>query len=150
MGKLKRRAGRVSSNLQVPAQLKQTVLIPAGITLVVALALSLVGPTEALSSVSGGLIVVLANAFSAWRVFSPAKGESAELALANLYRAEVGKLLMMGALFIAVFAGWEDVNIAAFIAGCAAAAFTAPIATAFCDEGRKTLLSRETGRETDG
>ena len=140
----------MSNNLRAPAQLKQTVLIPTGITLVVALLLGFVGYTAAISALSGGLIVVVTNAYSTWRVFAKADKEPAEQALATLYRAEVGKLLMMGALFIAVFAGWKNVNVVAFLAGCAAAMFTAPIAVAFSRANEHIVPKRETGTETDG
>lgn len=143
-------AGVVSKNLRAPAQLKQTVLVPAGITLVVALAAGFAGRAEALSALAGGLVVAVANAYSTWRVFSGTEDETGPQALATLYRAEVGKLLMMGALFAAVFAGWKNVNVVAFIAGCAAAMISAPIAVAFGSADDNVVPKRETGTETDG
>lgn len=140
----------MSKNLHTPAQLKQTVLIPAGITLVLALSLGFVGYTEALSALSGGLIVVVANAYSTWRVFSRADEEPAEQTLSTLYRAEAGKLFMLGALFAALFAGWKNVNVVAFVAGCATAMFAAPIAVAFSNADENIVLKRKTGTETDG
>ena len=141
----------MSRNLRAPAQLKQTVLVPVGITLVVALAAGLVGRTEALSALAGGLVVAVANAYSTWRVFSGTEGETGPQALATLYRAEVGKLLMMGALFAAIFAGWKNVNVVAFIAGCAAALVSAPIAVAFRNADDDNVVPKgKTGTETDG
>ena len=140
----------MSKNRRAPAQLKQAVLLPGGITLVVALVLGFFGYTEALSALAGGIIVVVANAYAAWRVFSRADEEPPEQALSTLYRAEVGKLLMMGALFAAVFAGWKNVNVVAFVAGCAVAMFTVPIAVAYCDANENIVPKRGTGTETDG
>ena len=150
IGQSNLQAGVVSKNLRAPAQLKQTVLVPAGITLVVALAAGFVGRTEALSALTGGLIVSVANAYSTWRVFSGTENESGPQALATLYRAEVGKLLMMGALFAAVFAGWQNVNVLAFVAGCAAALISAPIAVALRKADGNVVPNRKTGTETDG
>ncbi len=140
----------MSKNLRAPAQLTQTVMIPAGITLALALALSFVGPAAALSALSGGMIVVVANAYSTWRVFCAAQQETGQQVLANMYRAEVGKLLMMGALYIAVFAGWKSVDIAAFIAGSATVILTVPIASAFRNVDQNNSRKRETGTKTDG
>ena len=150
VGKSKQRTGFVSNNLRAPSQLKQTVLIPAGITLAVALLLGFIGHTAAVSALAGGLIVVLANAYTTGRVFARADKEPAEQALSTLYRAEVGKLLMIGALFAAVFAGWKNVNVVAFLAGCAAVMITAPIAVAFSKANEHIVPKRETGTETDG
>lgn len=140
----------MSKKLRAPTQLTQTVMMPAGITLALALALSSVGPAAALSALTGGMIVVVANAYSTWRVFGAAQQETGQQVLANMYRAEVGKLLMMGALFIAVFAGWKNVDIAAFIAGSAAVILTVPIASAFRDVNQNNSRERETDTKTDG
>jgi ATP synthase protein I len=110
---------------------KQALLAQAAVTLVTALALGYYGRTAALSALTGGLIVVVANVYSTWRVFSASETESAEQALTRLYRAEAGKLIMMVALFVAVFAGWKSVNIVAFITGCAAVMITGLIGAAF-------------------
>ncbi|MFC1680236.1 ATP synthase subunit I [Pseudomonadota bacterium] len=150
VGKPKQQAGFVSNYLRAPAQLKQTVLIPTCITMVLALSLGFIGHTAAISALAGGMIVVVANAYSTWRVFARADEEPAAQALSTLYRAEVGKLLMMGALFTAVFAGWKNVNVIAFLAGCAVAMFTAPIAVAFSNANEHIVPKRETGTETDG
>jgi len=52
---------------------------------------------------------------------------------------------MIAALFIAVFAGWNNVNIVAFIAGCAAVMITGLIVAATRNVDQN--ISR--GRETD-
>lgn len=129
---------------------KQALLAQAAVTLVTALALGYYGRTAALSALTGGLIVVVANVYSTWRVFSASETESAEQALTRLYRAEAGKLIMMVALFVAVFAGWKSVNIVAFITGCAAVMITGLIGAAFQNDDRNISRSRETGEETDG
>lgn len=117
----------------------------------------------ALSALAGGSILVAANVYAAWRVFSAAKDKSADESgqdvLSNLYRAELGKLVMIAALCLAVFAGWKTVNISAFIAGCAAAMIVGIIGAAFqridqrIDKNNPIKISMgkgDTGTETDG
>lgn len=58
-----------------------------------------------------------ANLYAAWRALKPSPTETAAGALSKLYRAEMGKLIMIGALFVAVFTGWEEVNVVAFLTG---------------------------------
>ena len=111
----------------------------------------------ALSALTGGMIFLAANVYAAWRVFSAAKDktedQSGQYTLANLYRAELGKLAMIAALCLAVFAGWKTVNISAFIAGCAAAMIVGIIGAAFqrIDSPAKISTGKgDTGTETDG
>lgn len=125
-------------------------LAQAGVTLAISLALAFYGRTAAFSALAGGAICVVANGYAAWRSFTPSVMESAHGALSSLYRAEVGKLVMMAALFIAVFAGWKTVNIGAFIAGCAAAMVVGIIGAAFQRVDQEPLGDGETGTETDG
>jgi ATP synthase protein I len=138
------------NNAGIPVLFKQSLRVQAAVTLVTALVLGYYGRTAALSALTGGLIVVVANVYSTWRVFSASETESAEQALTLLYRAEAGKLIMMVALFVAVFAGWKSVNIVAFVAGCAAVMITGLIGAAFQHGDRNSSRSRETGKETDG
>ena len=123
----------------------------------------------ALSALTGGVIFVAANVYAAWRVFSAARDKtedrSGHYVLSNLYRAELGKLVMIAALFVAVFAGWKTVNISAFIAGCAAAMIVGIIGAAFqrtdnniplkmdmgkMGVGKTDTGKRDTGTKTDG
>lgn len=134
----------------VPALFRQSLLAQVTVTLVTALALGYYGRNAGLSALTGGLIVVAANVYSTWRVFSASKTETAEQALAMLYRAEAGKLIMIVALFIAVFAGWKSVNIVTFVAGCAAAMITGLVGAALQNVDQNISGNRETGKETDG
>ena len=118
----------------------------------------------ALSALAGGLIFLAANVYAAWRVFSAAKDDtgdkSGQGALSNLYRAELGKLVMIAALCLAVFAGWKTINIGAFIAGCAAAMIVGIIGAAFqriehniptkIGTGKTGMGKGDTGTKTDG
>ena len=140
----------VINNTARPVPFKKALLAQGAVTLVTAVALGYYGRTAALSALTGGLIVVVANVYSTWRVFSASETESAEQALTRLYRAEAGKLIMMAALFVAVFAGWKSVNIVAFITGCAAVMITGLIGAAFQNGDRNISRSRETGEESDG
>ncbi len=88
-----------------------------------ALALGLVvfGRTAAYSALLGGMIYTIANTYASWRVFSRKENGSVNGELNTFYRAEFGKLLMIGALCAATFASIKAVNVVAFVSGCVAA-----------------------------
>jgi hypothetical protein len=59
-----------------------------------------------------------ANVYAAWRTFVAKRGTSSEFGeLANLYRAEFGKFVMIGALSVVLFSV-SEVEILAFVGGC--------------------------------
>lgn len=129
---------------------KNILAAQAGVTLLVSLALAFHGRVAAYSAFTGGLICVAANAYAAWRAFAPTTAESTEGVLSNLYRAELGKFVIVAALFIAVFAGWENVNIGAFLAGSVTAIVVGVIAPALQRVEEKIPHKGETGTTTDG
>ena len=130
--------------------IKHILLTQAGVTLLVALVLALHEPVAAYSAFTGGLIIVVANAYAAWRAFAPTPMESAEGALANLYRAEFGKFVIITSLFVAVFAGWEGVNIIALLAGSIATMIAGAIVPAFQRLQVNIPQKGETGTTSDG
>ena len=136
------------ANFRLP--IKHILLAQAGVTLLVALVLALHGRVAAYSAFTGGLICVVANAYAAWRAFAPVSMESADGALANLYRAEFGKFVIIASLFIAVFAGWEGVDIVAFLAGSIATMVAGAIAPACQHVYVNIPQKEETGTTTDG
>ena len=76
---------------------------------------------QARSALLGGGIGLVANGYSAWRVFAGPIKTSAEATLANLYRAEFGKLVITGALCALAFALIEELTAAGFLAGLVSA-----------------------------
>ena len=84
-------------------------------TIAVALALP-IGPAVAFAVLLGSAIAFAANFCFVRRVFAREAAGAASL-LACLYRAEFTKLLVVGALFAAVFAIVRDVNVPALLAG---------------------------------
>lgn len=121
----------MTRKVQLRSPVKHILFAQAGATVLVAMALAWHGRVAAYSALTGGLICLAANAYAAWRAFNTTTAESAAGVLSNLYRAEVGKLVTIGALFIAVFTGWEEVNIGAFIAGSIAALIAGAVSPAF-------------------
>lgn len=76
------------------------------------------GGNAGVSAFAGGFICAVANTHAAWRVFrKPPKVVSEYGELSNLYRAEFGKLIIIGTLTAFVFAV-SQVKILAFVAGC--------------------------------
>lgn len=84
-------------------------------TAAVALALPL-GPAVASAVLLGAAVGFAANHCFARRVFAHEAAGATSL-LACLYRAELAKLIVVGALFAAVFALVREVNVPALLAG---------------------------------
>lgn len=81
----------------------------------------LAGPLAARSAAAGAVICGVANVYAAWRVFLSKRRPGSEYGeLANLYRAEFGKFVMIGALSAALFSV-SNVDILAFVGGCISA-----------------------------
>ena len=66
--------------------------------------LALLTEGQARSALLGGSVGLLANVYAVWRVYASLADTSAERALLNLYRAEVGKMVITGALCALAFA----------------------------------------------
>lgn len=106
---------------QARSPVKRIFTAQCGATLGLAFALLPFDQDAAQSALMGGVICTIANTYAVWRVFSRAERGSVYGELGNLYRAEFGKLLMIAAMCVAYFAAVRDVNILAFVGGCAAA-----------------------------
>jgi len=105
-----------------PATVKRVFAAQFGVTIILAAALVVVyGGVAAYSGLLGGTIYTIANTYASWRVFSRKQCDSAHGELFNLYRAEFGKLVMIGALCAATFAALDAINVIAFIGGCLSA-----------------------------
>lgn len=110
--------------------LKRVVIMQLSVTMVVALALVLYGQVAAYSALMGGMIYVIANAVAARRIFSRKMNDTAQGELYAFYRAEIAKLVMIGALCVALFASVKPISIIAFIVGCGCAMIAGTIAAA--------------------
>ncbi len=99
----------------------RALIAQAGATIIVAAAMGLYGAVASYSALLGGAIYAVANAYAGWRIFSPRSNASAQAELSNIYRAEFGKLVVVGALCAATFASIQAINIVAFVIGCAGA-----------------------------
>lgn len=110
--------------------LKRVVIMQLSATIIVALALVLSGQVAAYSALLGGVIYVIANAVAARRIFSRKINGTAQGELYTFYRAEIAKLVMIGALCAAVFASVKPISIIAFIVGCGCAMIAGTIGAA--------------------
>ena len=94
------------------------VLVFAGVAMVLTTGLlALLADGQARSSLLGGGIAFVANGYSVWRAFSAPADTSGAATLGNLYRAEFGKLVIIGVLCGCAFIALEDLNFAAFLGG---------------------------------
>lgn len=114
-------------------------------SLVVALAAALGGlggPQAARSAAAGAIICGVANVYAAWRVFVSKRRPASEYGeLANLYRAEFGKFVMIGVLSAALFSV-SSVDILAFVGGSIGAILAGTVIAATFNPG--TTSTRNT------
>lgn len=107
-------------------------------SLVVALAAALGGlggPQAARSAAAGAIICGVANVYAAWRVFVSKRRPASEYGeLANLYRAEFGKFVMIGVLSAALFSV-SSVDILAFVGGSIGAILAGTVIAATFNPG---------------
>lgn len=121
-------------------RLAATQLLVAGLA---ALLGGLGGTQAAWSAAAGAVICGLANTYAAWRVFAARRPMvSAHGELANIYRAEFGKLVMIGALSAALFKV-SSVHILAYVGGCAAALLVGTLVAALFNPGGTGVRKNE-------
>ena len=111
--------------------LKRILTAQLGTSIVVVFVLYVIAPSDVRSALFGVGISVASNGYAAWRVFSRQVTDSGESELFALYRAEFGKLVIVGVLCAAVFAAADEIRIAGFLAGLLGGmiAATAAVAT---------------------
>ena len=108
--------------------LKRILIAQLAALAVVVIALYGLVPGDVRSALFGAGISVAGNGYAAWRVFSrpartPGQGE-----LFTLYRAEFGKLVIVGVLCAVVFAAVDEIRIGGFLAGLLSGMFAATVA----------------------
>ena len=108
--------------------LKRILTAQLGTFIVVVFVLYVIAPSDVRSALFGAGISVAGNGYAAWRVFSRQATESGGSELFNLYRAEFGKLVIVGVLCAAVFVAVDEIRIAGFLAGLLAGMIAATVA----------------------
>ena len=93
------------------------------------------GSGQAVSTLLGGLIGVLPNAFLAARVMSPRAGGSARSLLQAGWLGEIGKLAIAAILFVAVFVNLKPLHPGFLFTGYIATLLALPVGLLF-DRGR--------------
>ena len=97
--------------------IRKALLAQALLTLVLAAALLAVGRVESISGLIGGFIATVANAIFAFWVFGPYRAQQTGKLVAQLYGAELIKLLVVALAFIGVFSWVRPVSAPALF-GC--------------------------------
>ncbi len=102
-----------------------------GMQLVVGLLLGLallpLGWVHSISALLGGAIAFLGSLYFAGRVFVRYRAEQPERLLGRLYRAEIGKVLIVSVLFAVVVILVRPLSIVALLAGYLCAQSIAPL-----------------------
>jgi ATP synthase protein I len=86
------------------------------LTVVVSMSLLFVSVTAAYSALAGGLIAIVASTWFALKVFTARRTIEPAVELRSFYWAEINKIVLTGAMFIAVFLLIKPVNGAALLA----------------------------------
>ena len=86
------------------------------LTVVVSAALIFVSVTAAYSALVGGLIAIVASTWFALKVFTARRSIEPAVELRSFYWAEINKIVLTGAMFVAVFVLIKPVNGAALLA----------------------------------
>ena len=110
--------------------LRRVLVEQCGVTALVALALWFVSPDLLHSALAGAGISVAGNGYAAWRVFVGGHKETDSVELFSLYRAEFGKLVIIGVLCGCAFVAIDGLNIVAFLAGLVSGTLASVIAAA--------------------
>jgi F0F1-type ATP synthase assembly protein I len=110
--------------------LRRMLVAQCGVTALLALALWLFGPNLLHSALLGAGIGVAGNGYAAWRVFAGSRSKNGSVAMFELYRAEFGKLVIIGVLCGCAFMALEDLNFAAFLGGLVSVTLASVVAAA--------------------
>ena len=110
--------------------LRRVLVAQCGVTALVALALWFVSPDLLHSALVGVGISVAGNGYAAWRVFVGSRKEIDTVEVFSLYRAEFGKLVIIGVLCGCAFVAIDGLNIVAFLGGLVSGTLASVIAAA--------------------
>ena len=110
--------------------LRRVLVAQCGVTALVALALWFVSPDLLHSALVGAGISIVGNGYATWRVFIGSRKEVDSVEVFSLYRAEFGKLVIIGVLCGCAFVAIDGLNIAAFLGGLGSGTLASVIAAA--------------------
>lgn len=117
---------------------RRLIAAQAVVALVAAALAGLDSAQSSRSALAGAAICGVANVYAAWRVFVAKRRTDSEFGeLANLYRAEFGKFVMIGALSALLFSV-SEVEILAFVGGCLGALMAGTLVAATFNPGTAT------------
>lgn len=119
------------------SQVRTIVALQVGGALAVGLLLLLIGKTEALSALIGGLIAALANSFFALRAFGRYRAEEPGRIARRLFGAEIQKLLLTGLMFVLAIMGIRPLNIGALLGGYLFVQVAIPVMVTFIQDRRQ-------------
>ena len=108
--------------------LKRILAAQLAALIVVVIVLSVLAPDNVRSSLFGMGISIAGNGYAAWRVFSRTAKGTGQIELLMLYRAEFGKLVIVGVLCAVVFSTAEEIRIAGFLVGLLTGMIAATVA----------------------
>lgn len=109
------------------------ILVQLGTTMVMALVILPLGTEQAWSGFAGGMVAVVANGFFALRVFAPYRAQQPERLVGSFYGAELGKLILTGALFAGAFLWIQPLSAGALFGTFLVVQFLPPLAVHYLE-----------------
>lgn len=113
-------------------------------TIVLSMTLFIFDITVAYSSLAGGIIATLANAWFALKVFRTRSNETPETLLATFYVGEIYKFVLTGAMFIIVFVLIRPLNVVALLGTYLIIHLTPAVVNVFGPEKRQENIDHMT------
>jgi len=114
---------------------KRLVLAQCSVIALAAIVAMLDDLHAARSAAAGAMVCGAANAYAAWRVFIAGRRNGSQHGeLANMYRAEFGKLVTIGVVSAVLFSV-SSVDVLAYVGGCIGAILTGLLVAATFDPG---------------
>tara|TARA_Y100000294_G_scaffold48855_1_gene45889 strand:- start:331 stop:834 length:504 start_codon:yes stop_codon:yes gene_type:complete len=121
---------RQNSATSVQTIFVRVLILPAAVVAALVVILAAFAAEQGRSALIGGGIGLVASGYSVWRTFATSRPTTAQGELFTLYRAEFGKLVIIGALCALAFAAVDGLRVAGFLGGLVTAVLGGTIAAA--------------------
>ncbi|MDJ0808259.1 MAG: ATP synthase subunit I [Gammaproteobacteria bacterium] len=120
------------------SQIRHVIWTQFGVTICIALGLSIIDLMHAWSGLLGGLISATVNSLVAYKVFVPYRAQNTAEVLGRMLGAEVQKLLLTGVLFALVFVAVHPLSVGTLFGAYLFVQVVVPIIVLMTEDRLKT------------